>query len=63
MKVAYRIIPNKNHNDFNKEPEYIKAKYFIVGESKDGESWLVEKAGWQGKRNRHYIKKSEFLED
>ena len=57
MKVVYRELPNKNANDFNNEPQTIREKYFVVGESKDGKKWLVERAGWQGKRNRHYIDK------
>ena len=58
-RVVYREVPNCNSNDFNKEPPTRIIKYFVVGESKDEKSWLVESAGWRGKKNRHYIKKSE----
>lgn len=62
QRVVYRIVPNHACNDFNGEPKLIKLKYFVVGESKDGKSWLVETAGWRGKANRHYVKKSECTE-
>ena len=62
QRVVYRIVPNHACNDFNEQPKLIKIKYFVVGESKDCKSWLVERAGWQGKANRHYIKKSECTE-
>ena len=61
-RFVFREIPNKKCNDFNDEPQTIKVKYFIVRESKDKQSWLVERAGWQGKKQRHYIKKSECSE-
>ena len=60
--IVYREVPNHKANDFNNEPKTIKLKYFVVGESRDGKSWLVESAGWQGKANRHYIKKNECTE-
>lgn len=63
QKIVYREIPNCKANDFNNEPKTIKVKYFVVGESSDGKSWLVERAGWQGKANRHYIKKSDCTEN
>ena len=62
QRVVYRTVPNHACNDFNGEPKLIKLKYFVVGDSQDGKSWLVENAGWQCKANRHYIKKSECTE-
>lgn len=59
--VLYRIMTNPRSNDFNSEPSEIKVKYYVLGESKNGKTWLVERAGWFGKKYQHYVKKSEFL--
>lgn len=60
-KRAWRICINPRSNDFNKEPDYIVVPYTIIGESKNGKSYLVERNGWHGKRHQHYIPKREFF--
>lgn len=59
-KRAWRICSNPHSNDWNNEPEYIAVPYDIVGESKNGKAFLVERAGWHGKKHQHYIPKTDF---
>ena len=42
---AWRVCDNPHSNDWNDEPEYIAVPYDIVGESKNGKAYLVERAG------------------
>ena len=58
--TAWRICNNPRSNDWNTEPEYIIVPYAIIGQSKSGGSYLVERNGWHGKRHQHYIPKREF---
>lgn len=58
---AWRVCVNPRSNDWNNEPEYIAVPYDIVGESRNGKSFLVERSGWHGKKHRHYIAKHEFF--
>jgi hypothetical protein len=54
----YATKPNPNANDFNAEPWEIEVPY-DVWECKDGKC-LVNRAGWDGKKHRHYIKESDL---
>lgn len=60
---AWRVCDNLHSNDWNDEPEYIAVPYDIIGESKNGKAYLVERAGWHGKKHQHHIPKSEFIWD
>lgn len=58
---AWRVCDNPHSNDWNDEPEYIAVPYDIIGESKNGKAYLVERAGWHGKKHQHYIPKGASL--
>lgn len=60
---AWRICDNPRSNDWNTEPEKIIVPYTVLGESKRGNAYLVERNGWHGKRHQHYIAKREFFFD
>lgn len=57
---AWRVCYNLHSNDWNDEPEYIAVPYDIVGESKSGNAFLVERTDWYGKKHQHYIPKAYF---
>lgn len=57
-KKMYRKVFNRNSNDFNDEPEYKDSPYWIYGEYKD--KYIVTRAGWDGIKDRHMIKKEDF---
>lgn len=59
-KRVWRVCSNPHSNDWNDEPEYIAVPYDIIGESKNGKAFLVERAGWHGKKHQHYIPKADF---
>ena len=61
MRKAWRVCDNPRRNDFNDEPTFIAVPYTIIGESKNGKSYLVERNGWHGKKHQHYIPKREFF--
>lgn len=61
MRKAWRVCDNPRSNDFNDEPTYIAVPYTIIGESKSGKAYLVERNGWHGKKHQHYIPKREFF--
>ena len=54
----YATKPNPKSNDFNREPEYIEVPYDVWGCS--GGKCLVNRAGWDGPKHRHYINESEL---
>lgn len=58
---AWRVCSNPHSNGFNGEPEYIAVPYTIIGKSKKGKAYLVERNGWHGKKHRHYLPKREFF--
>lgn len=60
-RKAWRVCSNPKSNDFNDEPEYIAVPYTIVGKSKSGKAYLVERNGWHGKKHQHYLPKREFF--
>lgn len=60
-KRAWRVCYNPHSNDWNDEPEYIAVPYDIIGESKRGKAFIVERAGWHGKKHQHLLPKSEFF--
>jgi hypothetical protein len=61
VKPAWRVCDNPRCNDWNDELEKIVVPYTILGESKSGKSYLVERNGWHGKRYQHYISKGEIF--
>lgn len=60
-KRMWRVCYNPHSNDWNKAPEYIAVPYDIVGESKSGKAYIVERAGWHGKKYQHMLPKREFF--
>lgn len=60
-KRLYRKVFNVNSNDWNDEPEFIVIPYTIWGEKKN--SYVVTRAGWDGKKQRHLIPKRELFEN
>ena len=61
-RKAWRVCSNPHSHDyFSDEPEYIAVPYTILGESKRGKSYLVERNGWHGKKHPHYLPKREFF--
>lgn len=60
---AWRVGENPNANDWNDEPWYKITPYTILGESKSGKAYLVERNGWHGKKHQHYVPKRELYLD
>lgn len=57
---AWRVGENPKANDWNDEPWYKITPYTILGVSKSGKSYLVERNGWHGKRYQRYIPKRDL---
>lgn len=58
-KKLYRKVINRGANDWNDEPEYIAIPYTIWGEKT--KSFVVTRAGWDSKKQRHLLPKKEFF--
>ena len=54
----YATKHNLKSNDFNWESEFIEVHYDVLG-CKNGMR-LVNRAGWDGEKHRHYVKESSL---
>ena len=53
VRIFYRVVPNRDSNDFNNEPENVVVPYDL--HKWFGDKLVVNRSGWSGEKHRQII--------